>query len=370
MNKNNETPVIHLKSHINDLRTTLLDLELEGDEFVHDMGKLEQDLEAPEKLVTDLKTLDESLDTLDEILDVCIVIPQIHIGGRELKKAIDMIKAPIHKARIVSSHCDPLMQDVLNAVTKLKTEIQKMDQDMEVKRDKVAKFNASVEQTMQCITNIPTQTSRGKQYGEMSQASAEVDKQVKNADKLVLLLDDSLDRINKEVEHIGDKLEFVEQISKPVEKIISEINLVTVPLQALKHALTHKISVPYERSTKFCRKWGIPYPCEWHVVHASFSVEQILSGLVGPAKPVEGMLKKEAKAFLAHRLKSLHFETKLSSIPGIDSLSAKLQDLFGHFMSLPKEIEELLKKAGKLELEIDAIHERRGEWQQMQDACK
>ena len=193
---------------------------MEGDQFVLDLESLEQNLETPEKLVANLKTLDESLDTLDEILDIIIIIPQITIGGRELKKAIDVIKGQIHKANIVSSDCDILMKDVLTAVATLKVKIQELDHEMEVKRDKVAKFNTLVNQTVQCISNIPAGDFREKQYYEMILASEVVDTQVKNAIKLLILLDDSLERINKEVEQIDKRLKFLEEISKPIEKII------------------------------------------------------------------------------------------------------------------------------------------------------
>ena len=82
------------------------------------------------------------------------------------------------------------------------------------------------------------------------------------------------------------------------------------------------------------------------------------------------MLIKEVNIFLKPMLKSLHFKTKLSSILGLDSLSTKLQALFGNFITLPKEVDKLLKKAGQLEKEIDAIHEKHGQWQQMQETCK
>lgn len=371
MSMKNEKSVAHLKTHIKDLQKTALNLELDGDRFVLDMESLEQNLETPEKLVANLKTLDESLDTLDEILDIIIIIPQITIEGRELKKAIDMIKVPIHKANVVSSYCDILVKDVLTAVAKLKVKIQELDHEIEVKRDKVAKFNTLVNQTVQCIINIPAGDLREKQYLEMIQASVEVDTQVKNAIKLLLLLDDSLVRINKEVEQIYQRLKSLEEISEPIEKIIFELNLILVPLKSLKNALSHMISVPSERSTRYCRKWGIPYPCGRYMVHATFSVEQIISGLSGGiVKPVEGMLLKETNAFLNSMLKSLHFKTKLSSIPGLDSLNTELQALYGNFIVLPKEVDELLKKAGQLEKEIDVLHEKHGQWQQMQETCR
>ena len=87
-------------------------------------------------------------------------------------------------------------------------------------------------------------------------------------------------------------------------------------------------------------------------------------------KPAEELLKKETDIFLEPILKTLNFKTKLSSIPGLDSLSTKLQALYVNFVTLPKEIDELLKKAGQLEKEIDAIHEKHGQWQQMQETCK
>ncbi len=370
MSMKNEKSVAHLESHIKDLQKTTLNLELGGDQFVLDMESLEQDLEIPEKLVANLKNLDESLNTLDEILDTIIIIPQITIGGCELKKEIDMIKMPIHKANLVLSDYDILTNDALTAVTTLKVKIQELDYEMEVKRDKVAKFNTLVNQTVQCISNISAGDPREKQYNEMIQASVVVDTQVKNAIKLLVLLDDSLDRINKEVGRIDKRLKLLEEISEPINKIISELNLITVPLNPLKIALSHMISVPYEKAFRYCKKWGISYPCGWHTVHAKFSIEQIISGLSGIFKPVEDILKNEMNTFLKPMLKSLHFKTKLLSIPGLDSLNANLQALSGSFIALPKEVDKLLKKAGQLEKAIDAIYEKRGQWQQMQETCK
>lgn len=366
----NEKPVAHLELHIKDLQKTTLNLELEGDQFILDMESLEQNLEIPKKLVADLKTLDESLDTLDEILGTIIIIPQLAIEGCELKKEIDMIKMPIHKANMVLSDYDILMKSVLTAVATLKVKIQKLDFDMEVKRDKVAKFNTVVKQTVQYISNISAEAPRERQYNEMIQASVVVDTQVKNAIKLLLLLDDSLERINKEAEQIDKRLKLLEKISEPINKIIFELNLITIPLKPLKIALSHRISVPYEKAFRYCRKWGISYPCGWHTVHARFSCEQIISGLNGIFKPIEDILKKEVNTFLKPMLKSLHFKTKLLSIPGLGSLNANLQALSSNFIALPKEIDELLKKAGQLEQAIDAIYEQHRQWQQMQETSK
>ena len=75
-----------------------------------------------------------------------------------------MIKVPIHKANVVSSDCDILMKDVRTAVAALKVKIQELDYKAEVRRDKVAKFNTLVNQTVQCISSIPAGDLRFEWY--------------------------------------------------------------------------------------------------------------------------------------------------------------------------------------------------------------
>ena len=366
----NEKSVAHLELHIKDLEKTTQNLELDISHCELYLVSLKKNLKTPEKLLANLKTLDQSLETLDEILDVIIIIPQISIGAEELKEAIDTIKMPINKASVVSSDFDTIMENAHTAVAKLKVKIQVPHHKMKLTREKVDKFNTLVNQTVQCITSIPAEVPREKQYNEMAQASVKVDTQVKDVIKLSILLVDSFDRINKELEQIEKRLQLLDEISEPIDKIISELNLIMVPLNPLKNALFHMISVPCEGYYRYCRKWRIPYPCGWHTVHVSFSVNQIITGFSGILKPVEEQLNKEMNIFLKPILKTLNFKTKLSSIPGLDSLSTKLQALYGNFVTLPKEIDELLKKAGQLEKEIDTIDEKCGHWQQMQETCK
>ena len=59
--------------------------------------------------------------------------------------------------------------------------------------------------------------------------------------------------------------------------------------------------------------------------------------------------------FLLKNIRYEHEKWKISSTSAI---------------TLPKEIDELLKKAGQLEKEIDTIDEKCGQWQQMQETCR
>lgn len=362
--------VAYLELHIKDLEKNTRDLKLKVSHFDLDSVNLEQDLEIVEKLEVKLKTLDQSLLTLDETLLVIKIVPEIKTEAEVLKTAIDMIKSPLHKVYVASSDLDAIMKPVLTAAAKLDVKIKALDREIKMTIEKLGKFNTLVDQTGQCITSIPAGDPGEKLNHEMVQASGEIDIRVKGADKLLIFLIDSIDQIKKQVEQIENRLKLLEEISSSMDQVISELNVIIVSSKVLENALSHIISIPYEGYTRYCRKWGIPYPCGWHTVHFRFSVEEIISGLRGMLKPIVDLLNKAMHIFLDPILKKLHFEVKLPSIKRLDSLNTTLQALQGNFIALPKEVDTLLNKAAQLEKEIDAIIEKRGQWQQMHETCK
>lgn len=361
--------VVQLESHLKDLEKNSKGLAHKVSHFDLDLLNLERDLDIPEKLAVKLKTLDQSLLTLDEVLDVIEIIPQINLEVGELKEAVDTIKAPLHKAYKASSNFDAIVKPVRTAVAKLEIKIKALDREMNAAIKKVQKFTKLMDQTGQCLSTIPAGEPREKLRLEMDQTSREVDVVVKAADKLMILLMDSIDRINKEVAQIKRRLKPLQEITKPIDEIISKLNLIIGPLKALESALSHIISVPYEGYAKYCRKWGIPYPCGWHKIYFRFSVKEIISDLDSVVKPVEDLLNKEVNSFLKPIIKALHLKIKLPSIPGLGSLNVKLKALLGNFISLPEEVDRLLKKAAELEKEIDAIVEKNRQWRQMNETC-
>jgi len=370
MNVKTTKSVAHLELHIKDLEKNTQDLKLKVSHFDLDSVNLEQDLEIVEKLEVKLKTLDQSLLTLDETLLVIKIVPEIRTEADVLKTAIDMIKAPLHKVYVASSDLDAIVKPVLTAVAKLDVKIKALDREIKMTIEKLGKFNTLVDQTGQCITSIPAGEPREKLNHEMDQASVKIDTRVKGADKLLILLIDSIDQIKKQVEQIENRLKLLEEISSSMDQSISELNVIIGPLKVLENALSHIISIPYEGYTRYCRKWGIPYPCGWHTVHFRFSVEEIISGLRGMLKPIVDLLNRAMHSFLDPILKKLHFKVKLPSIKRLDSLNTTLHALQGNFIVLPKEVNALLNKAEQLEKEIDAIIEKRGQWQQMHETCK
>lgn len=370
MSVKNTKSAAHLELQIKDLEKNTRDLKLKVSHFDLDSVNLEQDLEIVEKMDVKLKTLDQSLLTLYETLSIIKIVPQIATEAEVLKAAIEIIKAPLHKAYIASSKLDAIMKPVLSAAAKLDVKIKALDREMKMTLERLGKFNTLVDQTGQCISSIPAGDPGEKLSHEMDQACGEIDTRVKDADKLLILLIDSMDQIKKQVEQIENRLQQLEEISASIDQFISELNILIGSLKVLENALSHIISVPYEGYTRYCRKLGIPYPCGWHTVHFRFSVEEIILGLKGILKPIADLLNKAMHIFLDPILKKLPFKVKLLSIKRIDSLNTILHALQGNFIALPKEVDALLNKAGQLEKEIDAIIEKRGQWQQMHETCR
>lgn len=362
-----------LEIHLKGLEKKTLGLLHKVSQFDLDLCALEQDLGIPEQLAVKLKSLDQCLQDVNELLDVIEIIPQISAGAGEMKEVLSSIKSPLHKAFKVSSDFDILVRPVRIAMAKLEIKITALDRELNSAVAKAQQFTALVDLTRQCIFRVPDGAAKDKLANEIDRNYGKVDTTAKQANKLLNLLMHSVDRITVEAKQIENRLKPLEAVSGPIDKIIDKLNIIMSPMRAVEDALSHIISVPYEGYSKYCRKWGIPYPCGWHKVYFRFTVKEIISDLSDVIEPVENLLNNEMKHFLGPVIKGLNLQsrlkTKLPSIPGLNSLHEKLEALLGNFTTLPEEVEELLKKTAQLEKKIDTIIEEYGQWQKMYETC-
>ena len=110
----------------------------------------------------------------------------------------------------------------------------------------------------------------------------------------------------------------------------------------------------------------VEYPCGWHKVCFSFTIDQILNGLTREIKPVMDLFNKAMDAILNPLLKALNLDIKLPEIPGLnvlkelashhitaafDSITGTLNDLINKlnvFTDVIKQLQEIIDKINEI----------------------
>jgi hypothetical protein len=99
----------------------------------------------------------------------------------------------------------------------------------------------------------------------------------------------------------------------------------------------------------------MPYPCGWHTVYFSFSIQQILDGVTGVLRPVMDLLQSAMDTILNLLLGALNLDIKLPDIPGLAKLERLVDSLLSGLTPLADAVANLQREARALTAALDRV---------------
>ena len=196
-----------------------------------------------------------------------------------------------------------------------------------------------------CINALPDGGSlRPNLRVKLDQTATTVDTAVVAADQKLAAVLLNINRLQTDINSIASGLQSLMNLSSAIESVKSKLSVLLVPMQALQSVFSQEISIPYGGYPEICWQtiFGhrvFPYPCGWHTVYFSFSIQQILDGISGVLAPILALLESAMNAILNPLIAKLHLNFTLPAIPGLSDLENEVNAIQSAYKDLWKVID-------------------------------
>jgi hypothetical protein len=335
----------------------------------NNLDNIHQNLGASKKVNQSLKDLNSSLSTAEELLTIVSIIPEIGTEASELKKSIIEFQKPIKTALESSNKIEKIVVPIRNTIEKMEPKVKKADSVLLSVMNLENQFVDSIGKATHCINSLPDSTIKSNLVDEIDKLSKTIDPQVLQFDKAQLSILTGIKTANSKCEEIKNWAASLVKLSNEINAVINVLKPLISSLKAIKNAFKKVIRVPYGGYPKMCKKWGVPYPCGWHTVYFSFTIEQILNGVKGVIAPVKLLLDKAMDVVLSPLLKALNLNIKLPSIPDLDILDNLINNLESAFDSIITPLNKLMEYLDTINKFIDVINSYIDQFNKINKAC-
>ncbi|SEC36840.1 hypothetical protein SAMN04489761_2797 [Tenacibaculum sp. MAR_2009_124] len=330
---------------------------------------IDKDLTISKKINTTLSDLDSALNEAVELLEVVSIIPEIGAEASELKNVLSTFKEPIDEALSVSNKVEKVVGPIRNGIEKVEPKVAQLDQLLLKLMNAENQFVATLGSAIHCINALPESSIKSGLESQLDNASSKVDPTVLKFDSIQVQILNAINDAQEEAENVKHLVMGLVSLQNQINAVMNVLNPLISQLNAVKSALSHTIRVPYGGYPKICHKWGVPYPCGWHTVYFSFSVEQIIRGGLSVIGPVMDLLNKAMRAVLNPILKALHLNIHLPSIPGLSILSDLSEELSSFSDKVLQPIENLVNQINVFEGAYNNIESFIQEVEKINKAC-
>ena len=334
-----------------------------------DLNTLDQDLLVSKKINTALGELNTALGEAVQLLEIVAIIPEIGAEASELKTTISTFKVPIANALNVSNKLESVIGPVRTKIEQIEPKVKQIDTALLNTMNAENKFISVLGDATHCINALPAGNIKTELEGKLNAAANTVDPVVLKFDSAQVALLNAINDAKTTLSSITVLAGTLATINAQINAVFAVLNPLISGLNSVKNALSHTIRVPYGGYPKFCKKWGIPYPCGWHTVYFSFSVEQILKGGLSVIGPVMSLLNDAMKSFLNPILSALHLNINLPSIPGLGNLENLANALENSFSSVENALSGLVGNLNQFDAIISQIEAFENEVATINQAC-
>ncbi len=361
---------------MNDVSTTeshTAQLESDVKTVYQDLQTIDNDLAISQTINNDLKQLDSALNEAVELLEVVSIIPEIGSEASELKNVISAFKKPVDEALAVSNKVESVVGPIRNAIGKVEPKIKQIDTILLKLMNAENQFISTLGGAIQCINSLPNSSIKSSLERELDDAAENVDPIVLKFDAQQVTILSAINKASEETEDIKHLVMELASLQNQINAVMNVLNPLIASLNAVKNVLGHTIRVPYGGYPKFCTKkvLGLPvkYPCGWHTVYFSFSVEQIIKGGLHVLGPVMDLLNKAMNAVLQPVLRALHLNINLPQIPGLSILNDLSNDLTSFEGEIITPIDNLVNDLNVFEDAYNSVENFINEIEKINKAC-
>ncbi len=337
--------------------------------------KLENALSVPHKLATALKTLDNTLDTVKQMIGVAKLVPQTKAQAENLEKRLNTIHPNVKKAAESAEKFDKSVEPFRNATNKAEEAAATCLVGERTIQQAAFGYTDSVEALVGCVEKQPAAeptaiTLLNRSTDSFQKINAGMKKANETYDTTVGLPAKALQATT---DKILSQLKQMEDLLAAVNRLQGDLGPINNALAELKKVLDQSVSVsfdypcgpkmcsqkvPYPCGVKTCRKWGASYPCgtKWCNKEAPFvcgvntcdanigmsvgtivtsaneiehKIESMLSSTAWEALKVIGInkvvdeLKKKADGLFKPVMSKLHLDFPVD-LPNLDIFDVKL----------------------------------------------
>lgn len=345
--------------------------QLENDVKIvdNDLKTLDQDLLISKKINTSLSDLNTALGEAVELLEVVSIIPEIGAEASEIKNVFSTFKVPVSDALSASNKLESIVGPIRTKIEQIEPKVKKVDSVLLTTMNEENKLIAALGGATHCINSLPSGEIKQGLVNQLNAMSEQIDPIVLDFDKVQTTILNAINEAEGKLKSVLNLASTLSSISAHIDAVFNVLNPFISALKSVKNALSHTIRVPYGGYPKFCKKWGVPYPCGWHTVYFSFSVEEIIKGGLSVLGPVMDLLNKAMQAFLNPILKALHLNIKLPNIPGLDKIQQLANELEAPFNSIESELVSLTGDLNQFETIISKIEKFENEISSINKAC-
>lgn len=238
--------------------------------------QLENTLNIPSKIDSDLKQLVTVMNTVKHLLQVAKLVPEISSEVSAIIKAINAIEVPLKKAQSAISDFDKKIKPLKKAVKNFEAKLKILINKIQTFQTKLKDYVTQVNNVQQCINSLPDGSTK-------TTLQSKLDKLAEQSDQYVVKLNTLLQAVITKVKQMSDFIENkLDPLFKPLEDIENEIKELENRLQGIIRPLS-------ELSSLFNRKLSVsfPYPCgitgfppktKWCHYSIGFTIKEILKG--------------------------------------------------------------------------------------------
>jgi len=286
-----------------------------------DLKSVDQDLLISKKINTNLKDLNSALVEANELLEIVSIIPEIGAEASEMKDAVVALQTPVSDALAASNKVESVVGPARTKIEQVEKKVAQLDTELLKLMNAENQFITVLGDAIHCINALPAGDVKNNLTSGLDTPCGAVIPIVTNFDKVQVDILNTINSAKSELDGIMGTVSSLVSINNSIDAVLNVLNPLMSGLNSVKNALNHTIRIPYGGYPKICKKWGVPYPCGWHTVYFSFSVEQIIKGGLSVIGPVEDLLNKAMNAFLKPILNALHLNFNLPGIPGLGNLT-------------------------------------------------
>jgi hypothetical protein len=363
-----------LKSNLSKLEGESSELEKKVKAVDDDLLYVHDKLTIAETIHERLSQLDSSLMLASNLLGIVRIIPAISVAASNTKRAIDLFREPVGKAKKMTADIDKRVKPVRTKVHKAEQEVAKLDADIKVIISREQSLIQTVNHAQICVASLPSGKVKTKSTDTLEALSEKANPPVGQALQAQHGVLGGANTVENKINQVKSNLKSLVEINASIDRVMNALDPLISQLQAIKKAFNQTIRVPFGGYPKMCKKKVWPgmtvyYPCGWYTTYFSFTIQQILDGITGVVKPVMDLLDKAMNAVLNPLLKALNLNIKLPGIPELEKLEGIIASLTAVSESVTKGFDQLLSNAKALEAKLQSILELTHPFKDIYQAC-
>lgn len=322
MNSHSSREVTQLDQDMNRLDVNLTAILKEIDKLLFDLKVIENELNIPSKVNTDLKKLTGSMDDVTKLLEIVSVIPSVSSQAKDAIEAINVIEKPIKHAENAIDKFDKKIKPVKEAVEEAEAVLIDFKEKLQKMQGKLDGLVNEVDLCQNCVDSLPGSNTSLK--ADLNSAAETADSIIANTNNAIEvtkdLMIDVMNSFNEFVmppfQAIYNVGQLIEDFQRVIDKLEDELGKLIACLKKKLH-----VSFPYVCGFDFLKGEKI---CHYNI---SFSVNDVYKGAKYIEHQIEKMLSKvlyaAAKLF---GLEKLYENLKRQADEAADMLAKKIED--------------------------------------------